>query len=63
MTLTRDGGKPICKPMPYDPPKGPASQRHEGPGLGGTNHGKGGTQQGISPNHPNTPHSGPAWKK
>lgn len=28
-----------CKPLPYDPPKGPMGIGHEGPGLGGTNHG------------------------
>lgn len=26
------------KPLKYSPPQGPASQSHEGPGLGGDNH-------------------------
>ncbi len=42
---TRDGGKPEVKPLPYSPPKGPQGQSHEGPGLGGTNHGSCGTQR------------------
>lgn len=42
---THDGGKPQVKPIPYSPPKGPTSQTHQGPGLGGTNHGNCGTQQ------------------
>lgn len=33
-----------CKPLPYDPPKGPIGQSHNSPGLGGTNHGNAGTQ-------------------
>lgn len=44
MAQTRDGGKPIVKPLPYDPPKGPAPQGREGPGLGGTNYGNCGSQ-------------------
>lgn len=44
MGETRDGGKPNVKPLPYSPPKGPSSQSHEGPGLGGTNLGQCGTQ-------------------
>lgn len=27
------------KELPYDPPKGPMGQMHNGVGLGGTNHG------------------------
>lgn len=41
---TRDGGKPIKQDLPYSPPQGPKGQSHEGPGLGGTNHGTNGTQ-------------------
>ena len=41
---TKDGGKPVVKPLPYSPPKGPTSQTKESPGLGGTNHGCCGTQ-------------------
>lgn len=44
MAQTRDGGKPEVKPLPYSPPVGPTSQSHQGPGLGGTNHGNCGTQ-------------------
>lgn len=44
MSQTRDGGKPNTKPIPYSPPQGPKGQSHEGPGLGGTNHGNCGTQ-------------------
>lgn len=44
MSQTRDGGKPNTKPTPYSPPQGPKGQSHEGPGLGGTNHGNCGTQ-------------------
>lgn len=46
MTATRDGGKPNVKPLPYSPPKGPLGQMHQGPGLGGDNHGCG--QDGTS---------------
>jgi hypothetical protein len=41
---TANGGKPEPKPLPYSPPKGPTTQGHKGPGLGGTNHGTCGTQ-------------------
>lgn len=41
---TRDGGKPIKKPLEYCPPQGPKGQSHEGPGLGGDNKGTSGTQ-------------------
>lgn len=41
MTCTRDGGKPVVKPLPYSPPKGPSSQFRQGPGLGGDNYGTG----------------------
>ena len=41
---THDGGKPEKKDLPYDPPVGPTTQTRQGPGLGGTNHGKSGTQ-------------------
>jgi hypothetical protein len=41
---TSDGGKPEKKDLPYDPPKGPSTQTHQDPGLGGTNHGPSGTQ-------------------
>lgn len=44
MSETKDGGKPQPKPLPYEPPKGPTGQMQQGPGLGGTNHGKCGTQ-------------------
>lgn len=40
---TRDGGKPQKKDLPYCPPVGPKNQT-KGPGIGGTNHGKSGTQ-------------------
>lgn len=33
-----------AKDLPYSPPSGPKGQGHEGPGLGGTNHGTCGTQ-------------------
>jgi len=46
MAMTRDGGKPNTKPIPYSPPQGPKDQMREGPGLGGTNHGQSGGQQG-----------------
>lgn len=39
-----NGGQMECKPLPYDPPKGPIGQSHCGPGLGGDNHGCSGTQ-------------------
>lgn len=38
------GGCTEAKPLPYSPPKGPTSQKQEGPGLHGSNHGSGGTQ-------------------
>lgn len=42
---TRDGGKPIVHPLPYDPPKPNNSAGQERkPGLGGSNHGTCGTQ-------------------
>lgn len=46
MSNTRDGGKPEVKPLPYSPPQGPKDQSREGPGLGGTNYGPCGGQQG-----------------
>ncbi len=46
MGMTRDGGKPNVKPTSYSPPQGPADQMHQGPGLGGDNHGTG--QKGSS---------------
>lgn len=46
MSCTKDGGKPIKHDLPYSPPQGPASQTREAPGLGGTNHGQSGGQQG-----------------
>ena len=40
-----NGGQMEKKDRPYDPPKGPNHQNHQGPGLiGGTNHGTCGTQ-------------------
>jgi len=44
MSDTKDGGKPEVKDLPYEPPQGPKGQSHEGPGLGGDNHGNCGTQ-------------------
>lgn len=42
-----NGGQvPVRDVLNYSPPKGPTSQSHEGPGLGGTNHGPCGGQQG-----------------
>lgn len=41
MALTHNGGKPNVGTIPYSPPQGPASQTHEGPGLGGDNYGNG----------------------
>lgn len=35
------GGVTQAKPLPYCPPQGPKGQMHQGPGLGGTNHGNG----------------------
>jgi hypothetical protein len=46
MGVTNDGGKPEKKDLDYKPPVGPKGQSHEGPGLGGTNHGQSGGQQG-----------------
>ncbi len=43
---THDGGKPKQVDPPYCPPVGPTSQSHQAPGLGGTNHGPSGGQQG-----------------
>lgn len=43
---TSGGGKPEKKPLEYCPPQGPKGQSHEGPGLGGSNHGQSGGQQG-----------------
>lgn len=43
-TQTSDGGKPVKKDLPYSPPVGPTSQTKQGPGLGGDNCGKSGTQ-------------------
>lgn len=45
MGMTRDGGKPNVKPIPYSPPTADVPMR-KGPGLGGDNHGCG--QQGSS---------------
>lgn len=39
-----NGGQQSPKPLPYSPPKGPAGQMEQGPGLHGTNHGTCGTQ-------------------
>ena len=44
MSDTKDGGKQEVKDLPYEPPQGPKGQSHEGPGLGGDNHGNCGTQ-------------------
>lgn len=41
---THGGGKPTKQPLEYCPPKGPKGQDHQGPGLGGTNHGTAPTQ-------------------
>jgi hypothetical protein len=30
---TKDGGKPVVKPLHYSPPQGPTRFNHEGPGL------------------------------
>jgi hypothetical protein len=38
------GGVSEAKPLPYDPPKGPAEHMRAKPGLGGDNHGNKGTQ-------------------
>ena len=38
------GGIKKAKPLPYTPPVGPKGQT-TGPGIGGTNHGTGGTQR------------------
>lgn len=46
LNVNSGGGVITAKKLPYDPPKGPKGQMHEGPGLGGTNHGKCGTQHG-----------------
>lgn len=35
--LTRDGGKPNVKSLPYSAPQGPTNQMRQGPGLGGSN--------------------------
>lgn len=39
-----NGGVMPCKDLPYSEPKGPMGIMHEGPGLGGNNHGNAGTQ-------------------
>lgn len=41
MALTRDGGKPNVKDLPYDAPTGGPNtlNGHIGPGLGGVNYG------------------------
>ena len=40
-----NGGRQSPKPIPYDRPKGPTNQMHQGPGLAdSTNHGCCGTQ-------------------
>lgn len=39
-----EGGCCHAKELPYDSPKGPSGQMHQGPGLNGTNHGMCGTQ-------------------
>lgn len=38
------GGVKEAKELPYSPPVGPKGQMRQGVGLGGTNHGKAGTQ-------------------
>lgn len=43
MGNTRDGGKPVVKPLPYSPPTGIKNQT-TGPGLGQDNLGSAGTQ-------------------
>lgn len=45
---THDGGKPVVKPLPYSPPKGPTNQMRARPGLGGDNLGQCGTQGSYS---------------
>jgi len=46
MSCTRDGGKPVVKPLPYSPPVGPKSINDpQSPGLHGSNHGNSGTQR------------------
>jgi hypothetical protein len=42
--MTRDGGKPEKKDLPYSPPVGPTNQNRQGLGLGGDNCGNCGTQ-------------------
>lgn len=38
-------GQVTCRPLPYDPPKGPTTFMHEGPGLADhMNHSNCGTQ-------------------
>lgn len=49
MSNTHGGGKPSVSPLPYSPPKGPTSQSHSGPGLGGDNYGNG--QQPVCREH------------
>ncbi len=41
-----NGGQCTPKDLPYDAPVGPKGLGHSGPGLGGTNHGTSGGQQG-----------------
>lgn len=40
MALTKGGGKPTVKDIPYSPPKGPTNINDpKTPGIHGTNHG------------------------
>lgn len=44
---TSNGGQQVVKDLPYDPPVGPKGiMSGNGPGIGGTNHGSSGGQQG-----------------
>lgn len=48
----RSGGVTEAKPLRYSPPQGPIGIGHEGPGLGGDNHGNCGTQGSYdNPSH------------
>lgn len=41
------GGQQVPKDLPYSPPQGPKGiTQGNGPGIGGTNHGSSGGQQG-----------------